>query len=175
MIYSLEDKVPQINENVYVAPGVQIIGDVHIGEHSSVWFNSVVRGDVHHIRIGKYTNIQDNCTIHVTTDMYPTILGDYVSIAHNAVVHGATLEDHAFVGMSATVMDNVIIRSYGFVAAGALVAPGFEVPPKTLVAGVPAKVVRPLRQQEIEMIDNIAHAYSRHGQEYRLNLTPLTK
>lgn len=174
MIYSLDDKVPQVDKTVYIAPGAHVIGDVHIGAHSSIWFNTVVRGDVHFIRIGRYCNIQDNSVIHVTTDKYPTVLEDSITIAHNAVVHGAHLHDYAFVGISATVMDNVTIHPYGFVAAGALVPPNFEVPSKTLVAGVPAKIIRPLRSQEIEMMKRIAQDYSKHGQSYSHNLKPLT-
>lgn len=175
MVYSLGDKVPQIDKTVYIAPGAHVIGDVHIGAYSSVWFNTVIRGDVHFIRIGRYCNIQDNSVIHVTTDKFATVLENYVTIAHNAVVHGAHLHDYAFVGISATVMDNVTIHPYGFVAAGSLVPPNFEVPSKTLVAGVPAKIIRPLRSQEIDMIHTVSKSYSEHGQNYPQQLKPIAK
>ena len=170
MIYKLREKIPKIDPSVFIAPSADIIGEVEIGEHSSIWFGCTLRGDGFPVIIGKYSNIQDNSVIHVTTDKNPSIIGDYVTVGHNAVIHGATLEDHSFVGISATVLDKVIIRPFGFVAAGALVPPGFEVPEKTLVAGVPAKIIRPLRDEEIENILHTAKDYALRGKEYKTEL-----
>lgn len=175
MVYALSDKIPKLHPDVYTAPGAQIIGDVQIEAGSTVWFNSVLRGDVYYIRVGRNTNIQDNCVIHVTSGKHPTLLENDVTVAHHAVIHGATLKDHAFVGISATVMDRAVVHPYGFVAAGALVPPGFEVPEKTLVAGVPAKIIRSLKSEEIDMIHRIGKSYVELGKEYKSNLKLIHK
>ena len=173
MIYKIEDKSPDIHSSVFIAPGAKIVGNVKIGEGSSVWFNCTVRGDGFHVHIGKFSNIQDNSVIHVTTNKFASIIEDYVTIGHNVVIHGATLKNYSFIGISATVMDNVTIESFGFVAAGALVPPGFTVPEKTLVAGVPAKIIRPLADDEIAMIKRVAVDYSDRAKSYKASLTPL--
>jgi carbonic anhydrase/acetyltransferase-like protein (isoleucine patch superfamily) len=173
MLYKIENKIPEIHESAFVAPDASIIGEVMIGEGSSVWFNCTLRGDGFPVSIGKFSNVQDNSVIHVTTNKYPSIIEDYVTIGHNVVIHGATLKSYSFVGISATVMDNVVVHSYGFVAAGALVPPGFVVPEKTLVAGVPAKIVRPLKDEEIAMIERVAVDYSSRAKLYKTSLTGL--
>lgn len=175
MLYKIENKIPDIHESVFIAPNAAIIGEVSIGEGSSIWFNCTLRGDGFPIRIGKFSNIQDNSVIHVTTNKYPTIIEDYVTVGHNVVIHGATLKTHSFVGISATVLDNVTVNSYGFVAAGALVPPNFVVPERTLVAGVPAKVIRPLRDEEIAMIEHVALDYSKRSIAYKTLLVSLPK
>ncbi len=166
MIYTIENKIPQIAEDAFIAPSADIIGEVEIGQGSSIWFQCTLRGDGFPVIVGRYSNIQDGTTVHVTTGVFPAIIGDYVTVGHNAVIHGCTLKDKSFVGISATVLDNATVESYGFVAAGALVPPGFTVPEKTLVAGVPARVIRPLRDNEIAMIDHTADDYAKRAQQY---------
>jgi len=170
MIYQVENKVPKIHNSVFIAPGADIIGEVTIGENSSVWFHCTLRGDGFPVTIGNFSNIQDNSVIHVTTNKYPSIIEDYVTVGHNCVIHGATLKSRSFVGISATVMDNVTVNEYGFVAAGALVPPNFIVPAKTLVAGVPAKIIRPLKDEEIAMIDHVALDYAKRAAAYKSTL-----
>ena len=170
LLYSLPEQTPKISVDVFIAPSADIIGDVTIGQQSSVWFQCLVRGDVCPISIGNFTNIQDNTVIHVTKDKFSTEIGDHVTIGHSAVIHGAILHDHSFVGMSASVLDGAIIHSYGFVAAGALVTPGFVVPEKSLVAGVPAKVIRELKEPEVNMIKESSKKYSELAAKYRRDL-----
>lgn len=158
---------PKIHETVFLTEGVRIIGDVEIGEDSSVWYNSVIRGDVHFIRIGKRTNIQDLSMLHVTHNKYPLIIGDNVTVGHSAVLHGATIGNCVLIGMGARVLDRSIVNNYSLVAAGAVVREGFEVPEGTLVAGVPAKIIRELTQEERIKLEESAANYVRYTAEYR--------
>lgn len=158
---------PKIHESVFIAEGAQIIGDVEIGRESSVWFNAVIRGDVHYIRIGERTNIQDNCTLHVTHKKYPLIIGSDVTIGHGAIVHGATVGDFCLIGMGARILDNAKINHHAFIAAGALVLEHFEVPEGTLVAGVPARVIRALTEEELKQVEQSAKNYLMYVQQYR--------
>ncbi|HWP82659.1 MAG TPA: gamma carbonic anhydrase family protein [Bacteroidota bacterium] len=167
MIIPYKGKVPKIHASVFLAEGAHIIGDVEIGEDSSVWFNAVIRGDVNFVRIGERTNVQDNCVLHVTHDRYPLSIGSSVTIGHAAIVHGATVGNYCLIGMGARVLDNARIGDYALVAAGALVLEGFEVPPGTLVAGVPAKVRRDLTPLERESIVQSAQNYVKYMQSYR--------
>lgn len=162
---------PAVHETVFIAPGAWIIGDVTIGSSSSVWFNAVVRGDVHYIRIGEGSNIQDNCVIHVTHDTNPAHIGNNVTVGHGAIIHGCTIEDTCLVGMGATVLDRAVVRSGAFVAAGAVVPPGFEVPSGTLVAGVPARVIRDLRPDEQQELHDAAARYVSYARRQRDALT----
>lgn len=162
---------PKINSETFIAPGARIIGNVEIGENSSVWYNCVVRGDVNYVKIGKNTNIQDGTVVHVTTDKYPTVIGDNVTIGHNATIHGCTIEDYGFVGMGAIVLDGAVVKSFGFVAAGALVPPGFVVPEGKLVAGVPAKIIRDLSDDEKENIKKSAQHYIEIANNNKLSLS----
>lgn len=166
MLYNLGSRKVKIHSDAFIAPSADVIGDVEIGADSSIWFNVTVRGDGHYVRIGEKTNVQDNSVLHITTNRFPCIIGNSVTIGHSAIVHAATLEDFTFVGMGAIVMDGAIVRKHGFVAAGALVPMGFEVPEATLVAGVPAKIVRKLRDEEIEMIHKSAESYVRNAREF---------
>lgn len=161
---------PKIHETVFLTEGVRIIGDVEIGEDSSVWYNSVIRGDVHFIRIGKRTNIQDLSMLHVTHNKYPLIIGDNVTVGHSAVLHGATIGNYVLIGMGARILDRSIINNYSLVAAGAVVREGFEVPEGTLVAGVPAKIIRELTQEERTKLEESAANYVRYTSEYRKQL-----
>jgi carbonic anhydrase/acetyltransferase-like protein (isoleucine patch superfamily) len=142
----------------FIAAGVQLIGRVELGEYSSVWYNAVIRGDINYIRIGRETNIQDNCVLHVTHEL-PVIIGDRVTIGHGAVIHGCVIEDDCLIGMGAIVLDGARIGRGSVVAAGALVRERMEVPPHSLVAGVPAVVKRTLDPSTIEMIRQAGQHY----------------
>ncbi|MEO5931474.1 MAG: gamma carbonic anhydrase family protein [Candidatus Kapaibacterium sp.] len=147
-IIPFEGKMPRIHPDVFIAPGARIIGDVEIGEASSVWFNVVIRGDVHYIRIGRRTNIQDLTMCHVTNRRHALIIGDDVTVGHSAVLHGCTIHERVLVGMGAKVLDRAVVERESLIAAGAVVREGFTVPEGTLVAGVPAKVIRELSDEE---------------------------
>ena len=167
MIYEYNNLKPQIADDTFIADSAEIIGDVKIGKLSSIWFQAVIRGDIYPITIGDYTNVQDNVIVHVQENKFSTSIGNHITIGHHAVIHGATLEDYSFIGMSSTLLDGVIVRKYGFVAAGALVAPGFEVPEKTLVAGVPAKIIRTLSDEEIKNIEKSALKHAERAKTYK--------
>ncbi len=141
MIKEFEGKNPLLDEKTYIAEGAKVIGAVTIDEYSSIWHNTVVRGDVNSIKIGKYSNIQDNSVVHVS-DEYSTIIGDYVTVGHGAIVHGCTIEDHCLIGMGSIVMDGTVIGRGSIVAAGAVVLGNQEIPPYSMVAGLPAKVIK---------------------------------
>ncbi len=157
---------PEIDPSVFLAEGVKIIGDVKIGPDTSVWYNTVIRGDVNHVRIGQMTNIQDSSMLHVTVNTHPLIIGDRVTIGHAVKLHGCTLEDCCFVGIGAIVLDGAVVSTNSMVAAGAVVKPGYIVPSGKLVAGVPAKVVRDLTDAEIKDFEASAKRY--------MNYTKLT-
>ncbi len=152
VVLAFAGKSPKIHPTVFLADGVAITGDTEIGAYSSFWFNAVARGDVHYIRVGERTNIQDNSTLHVTTKTHPLIVGSEVTVGHRAVLHGCTVHDRVLIGMGSIVMDGAVVHSYSLVAAGALVPPGMVVPEGMLVAGVPAKIIRPLKDSEREGI-----------------------
>ena len=140
--------MPKIAEDVFIAPTASVMGDVEIGRGSSIWFGVVVRGDVNFIRIGTNTNLQDGTVVHVTRNTHPTLIGNDVTIGHRAALHGCTLEDGAFIGMQATVMDGAVVEGGAMVAAGALVPPRKRVLRGEIWAGVPAKWLRDVNQQE---------------------------
>jgi len=152
-------RLPKVDPTAFVDESAQVIGDVTIGAESSIWMNVVVRGDVHSIRIGARTNVQDGSVLHVTRQRHPLVIGDDVTIGHAAVIHGCTLENHAFIGMRATVMDGAVIGEFALVGAGALVTQGRKIPPRTLVMGAPAKPVRELTDAEVEQIRRSAKNY----------------
>ena len=156
------DNYPKMGVNVFLASGVKIIGDVTIGENTSVWYNTVIRGDVHYIRIGSLTNIQDCSMLHVTNGKFPLNIGDKVTIGHSVKLHGCTLKDLCLVGIGAIVLDGAIVEENSMVAAGSVVKPNFIVPSGKLVAGVPAKVVRNLTEDEIKEFENSALRYKKY-------------
>ncbi len=168
MIVSYKGVSPSIAPDVFVAPGAHIIGDVVIGAESSVWFNAVVRGDVQTVRIGERTNIQDGAVLHVTNETGPLQIGSEVTIGHAAIVHACTIRDTALIGMGAIVLDNAVINSYTLVAAGAVVRTGMVVPEGSLVAGVPAKIVRTLTDEEKRALKESADHYVEYARAYRL-------
>jgi carbonic anhydrase/acetyltransferase-like protein (isoleucine patch superfamily) len=151
-------KVPTIHPSVFIAEGVQLIGDVRIASNASVWFNSVLRGDINKIEIGERTNIQDGSVLHVTSEL-PCIVGNDVTVGHRAIVHACTVGDCCLIGMGSVILDNAKIGSHSLVAAGAVVLENFVVPEGMLVAGVPAKVLRPLTEEEKQGILESARHY----------------
>ncbi len=159
---------PKIHPNVFVAEGAHIIGDVQIGKDSSVWFNAVIRGDVNFIRIGERTNIQDGCVLHVTHKTYPLLIGSNITVGHSAVVHAATIQDFCLIGMGAIILDNAQVGPYSLVAAGAVVVGNSIIPEGMLAAGVPAKVVRPLTEEERQFLITSAQNYVDYVATYRI-------
>ncbi len=159
-------KAPRLLESVFAADDALVIGDVEIGEDSSLWFGAIVRGDVNTIRIGARTNVQDYSVLHVTHDTHPTVVGDDVTLGHRATLHGCTIKDRCLVGIGAVVMDGAVVGEDAMVGAGSLVPPGMVVPSGTLAVGVPAKVKRPLTPQEIAFLRTSASNYVRYAQEY---------
>ena len=157
---------PQIAKDAFIAPSADIIGDVKIGSGSGIWFGCVIRGDVAKIRIGERTNIQDGTVIHVTRGGHPTIIGNGVTIGHKALLHACHLEDGCFVGMGATLMDDVTVESGAMVAAGALVTPGKLVKKGQIWAGNPAKYFRDLSEKEAAYIAISEENYAIHAAEY---------
>ena len=154
--------IPEIHPSAFLASGVKIIGNVKIGENSSVWYNTVIRGDVHYIKIGSLSNIQDCSMLHVTNGRYPLNIGDKVTVGHSVTLHGCTLQNLCLVGMGAVILDGVVIEENGMVAAGAVITPNFIVPSGKLVAGVPGKIVRNLTEIELEEFEKSALRYQKY-------------
>ena len=152
MIKQFKNKQPQLGRNVYISENAAIIGEVILGNEVNIWFGAVVRGDMHYIKIDSRSNVQDNAVVHVTTAVSPTNIGSGVTIGHGAIIHGCTIEDDCMIGMGATVMDDAVIGAGSLVGAGALVPPNMKEPPKSLVVGMPGKVVREVKNEEYEMI-----------------------
>ncbi len=157
---------PRVHESVFLAPTATVIGRVEIGEASSVWFHTVIRGDIHFIRIGSGTNVQDHCTLHVTTE-HPVTVGDRVTIGHGVVAHGCTIGDDCLIGIGSVVLDGAVIGEGSVVGAGAVVAPGTVVPPGSLVLGVPGRVARALGPETREGIRATAARYVEYARSYR--------
>lgn len=141
MALEFEGNQPTIDKKAFIADGARIIGKVELKEYSSVWFNSVVRGDVNRIEVGRYTNIQDNSVIHVADD-FATVIGDFVTIGHNCVVHACTIEEHCLIGMGAVILSGAVIGKGSIIAAGAVVKENQIIPPHSLVVGLPAKIIK---------------------------------
>lgn len=158
-LFSYKDLFPSVDESVFLASGVKIVGDVNIGPNSSVWYNTVIRGDVHYVKIGSSTNIQDNSMLHVTNGKYPLNIGNKVTIGHAVKLHGCTLMDLCLIGIGAIILDGAVVEEKSIVAAGSVVKPNFKVPYGKLVAGVPAKIVRDLTDIEMEEFEKSALRY----------------
>lgn len=167
MILSYRGISPKIAGDVFVAPTATIIGDVEIGPESGIWFGVILRGDVNRIRIGSRTNLQDGTIVHVTKELHPTIIGSSVTIGHAVKLHGCNIEDGCLVGIGAIVLDGVKIGAQSLVAAGSLLAPGLVVPPRSLVVGSPARVKRPLTDEEVAGIADFATRYVGYRLDYR--------
>ena len=164
---------PKIGKKVFIAPSADVIGRCEIGDDSSIWFGTVIRGDVHYIKIGKRTSIQDGSMIHVThykkedmSDGNPTIIGDDVTVGHKVMLHGCTIEDACLIGMSATILDGAVIGKESIVGAGALVTKNKVFPPRSLILGSPAKRVRELREDELKELYDSAKRYVKFKNDY---------
>ena len=166
MIRNFQGIKPKIPSSCFIEETGVVIGDVEMGEQCSVWFQAVVRGDVHYIRIGNRTNIQDLCMLHVTHNTHPLIIGSNVTVGHHVVLHGCTIQDRVLVGMGAVVMDGAVIGEDSIVGAGALVTEGTIVPPKSLILGSPAKIKRPVTEQELAWIRESADNYVTYARQY---------
>ena len=152
MIKLFEGKQPRLGKNVYVSENAMVIGDVTLGDEVNIWFGAVLRGDMHYIKIGNRTNIQDNSVVHVTTRVSPTNIGSGVTVGHGAIIHGCTIEDDCLIGMGAILMDDAIIGEGSLIGAGALIPPNMIIPENSLVVGSPGKIVRQVKDFEREMI-----------------------
>ena len=157
---------PKISSDAYVSPSAILIGDVEVGEGSSIWENAVLRGDIGRIRVGKRSSVQDNCTIH-TDASGQCIIGDYVTVGHNAVIHGSTVRDYVIVGMNSTLLEGSEVGPNSIVGAGSVILEGEKMPPRVLLAGVPAKPVRNLNDSDLAIIKHAAEAYVELVRLYR--------
>ncbi|HEY8075199.1 MAG TPA: gamma carbonic anhydrase family protein [Labilithrix sp.] len=169
-VYELGSDRPALGRGAWVAPTAAVVGDVVIGDESSIWYGVVVRGDCFPIRIGARTNVQDNAVIHVTEGKSRTILGDDVTIGHAAIVHGCTVGNLCLVGMGAIVLDDAVVGTESFVAAGSLVPPRMQIPPRSFVIGRPARVQRPIRDTELEQIREAARHYVAYAKRHATSL-----
>ena len=173
MLYNFRGEKPKIGSNTWVADSADVIGEVECGKDCSIWFGCVVRGDVHYVKIGDRTNIQDLSMVHVThykkvdkSDGNPTIIGNDVTIGHRVMLHGCTIEDACLIGMSATILDGAVIGRESIVGAGSLVTKNKVFPPKSLIMGSPAKVVRQLSDEEVKELYASASRYVKFKNEY---------
>ena len=159
-------RLPVLDPSAYVDQSAQVIGDVQIGAQSSVWMNVVIRGDVNSIRIGQRTNVQDGTVVHVMHDTHPTVIGDDVTVGHAAIVHGCTIGNRVLIGMGATLLNGATVGDDSIVAARSLVTEGAVIPPRSLVMGSPARVKRPLSDDEVASIVEYAANYVRYKKDY---------
>ena len=162
-----QGKRPLLAPDVFVARGAVVIGDVTVGGGSSIWYNTVIRGDVGRVTIGKNTNIQDLCLLHMTTDVSDLTIGDEVTVGHRVVLHGCTIEDRCLIGMGAVILDNAVIGAGSVVASGAVVTEETVIPPNSLVAGMPAKVKKTLTEGGGSSSTRIAHRYLGLAREHK--------
>lgn len=167
IIKTIRDKKPQFGQNCFFADNAVVVGEVTMGDNCTVWFNAVVRGDVHSITIGSDTNIQDGAVIHCTYQKAKTVIGNKVSIAHNAIVHGCTIEDNVLIGMGAIIMDDAVVKSGAVIAAGAIILPGTIVEANSIYAGVPAKKVKDTGPEMLEVISRTARNYPMYAEWYK--------
>ncbi|MGD8845397.1 MAG: gamma carbonic anhydrase family protein [Desulfobacteraceae bacterium] len=170
MILAYQGKTPSIAANAFIAPTATIIGDVEIGEGASIWYGTVLRGDLAAIRIGTDTNIQDNCTVHTDNDK-PAIIGDRVTVGHNAVVHGCTVENSCLIGMNAVVLSGAHLKTGSVIAAGALIKEGQETGPFQLLAGMPAIVKKELPEGTLELLDLPVDEYLELARRHKESLS----
>jgi len=167
LIKTLKGKTPKFGKDCFLAETATIIGDVEMGDGCSIWYSAVIRGDVHYIRIGNNTNIQDNATIHATYQKSPTNIGNNVTIAHGAIVHGCTLKDNVMIGMNAVILDDAVVESNSIIAAGSVVTKGTVVESGSVYAGVPAKKVKDISPELLNgEVIRIANAYRKYSSWY---------
>ncbi|MBC8767189.1 gamma carbonic anhydrase family protein [Arenibacter sp. BSSL-BM3] len=168
MIKTINGKSPQIGEDCYIAENATIVGDVVMGNQCSVWFNAVLRGDVHYIKMGNKVNVQDGAVIHCTYLKSPTNIGNNVSIGHNAIVHGCTIHDNVLIGMGSIVMDDCVVESNSIIAAGAVVTKGTRVPSGTVFAGMPAKKIKDISTDlSVGEVERIANSYVKYSSWFK--------
>jgi len=170
MLRSFRGHTPTVPATCYIDPSAQLLGDVTLGDHCSVWLNAVLRGDVHSIRLGPGTNVQDCAVLHGMRGLHPVVIGAGCTIGHNATVHGCTLEDDVLIGMGALVLNGAHIGAGSIIAAGALVPEGMVVPPRSLVAGLPGKVRRPTTDADLALIRRYAANYLDYTRTYLAEL-----
>jgi len=161
-----DGRSPRIGARVFIAENATLIGDVSLGDDCSIWYGAVLRGDVHSIRIGPRTNIQDNCVLHVTNDTHPIDIAEEVTIGHGVIAHGCTIGRGALIGMGSRVLDGARVGELALIGAGALVGEGMEIPPRTLAVGVPARVKRDLRRDEIVRLEQSWRHYIEYKERY---------
>lgn len=166
MIITFNGKNPQLEENVFIAPGSQLIGDVHVGSESTIWFNAVLRGDEGSITIGKRCSIQDNSTIHLYEGS-PVVVEDEVTVGHNVILHGCKVGKRSIIGMGSTILDNTEIGEECIIGANTLIPSGKKIPPRSLVVGSPGKVVRELNDKDLELIQLSIDTYVQKGYDFR--------
>ncbi len=171
MLYPFQGRYPRVADTAFLAPGARIIGDVVIGEHASVWFNSVIRGDESPIVLGEAVNVQDNSTLH-SYEGFPLVLEDRVSIGHNVILHGCRIRSGALIGMGSILLDGVEIGEEAFVAANTFIPSGKVIPPRVMVMGSPGKVVRELTDSDLEMVRMTTRVYRKRAEEYRREYDP---
>lgn len=171
MIITLNGITPEIDPSVFIADGVFISGDVKIGKNSSVWFNSVIRGDVNYVRIGENTNIQDLSMLHISGGRNPLLIGDYITIGHRCIVHGCTVNNNVLIGMGSVILDDAVIGSNSIIAAGSVVKENSVIPENVLIAGVPAKIMREITEEEIIRIRKSAEGYVKNAALYKAYLS----
>jgi gamma-carbonic anhydrase len=164
-LFPFKEFFPKIAKNVFLAPGVKIIGNVEIEKNSSVWYNTVIRGDVHYIKIGSLTNVQDCSVLHVTNGKHPLNIGSKVTIGHSVKLHGCTINDLCMISIGAIVLDGAVLEQKSMVAAGAVVVPNFVVPTGKLAAGIPAKIIRDLTDFELNNFENLALNYKKYAED----------
>ena len=164
--YSHKFAAPQIHPSVFLAAGARVMGDLHIGQYSSIWFNAVVRADVNYIRIGEYSNIQDNSVVHVSYKKSPAIIGNHVTVGHGVILHACTIGDYALVGMGSTVLDDAELGEFVLLGAGSLVTQGAKIPAYSKAFGRPAKVVGKVSEEEIEFLKWSAGHYAKLARSY---------
>ncbi|MCK5731253.1 MAG: gamma carbonic anhydrase family protein [Draconibacterium sp.] len=168
LIKTLNGNTPKIGKNCFLAESATVIGEVKIGDNCSIWYSAVLRGDVHYIKVGNNTNIQDNVTVHATYKKSPTNIGNNVTIAHGAVVHGCTIKNNVLIGINAVVLDNAIIESNTIIAAGSVVTKGTIVESGSVYAGIPAKKIKEISTELLEgEINRIADSYSMYAGWYK--------
>jgi carbonic anhydrase/acetyltransferase-like protein (isoleucine patch superfamily) len=172
-LYKFQDKSPSVHASAFVAPTACIVGEVIVKEEASIWFHTVIRGDINSVTIGQATNIQDGCLLHVT-NAHPLNVGERVTVGHGAILHGATIESDCLIGMGSIILDGALIGAHSVIAAGSIVAPGSQIPPGSLVMGVPGKVVREATSKDREMIDRGWQNYVGYRQSFRQSLSALS-